>query len=93
MMPSSRMPAYVPQQQQQGIRRKLDATMPAGETTADMVPRADNNPMDVGTVRKKLDNYEYRTALDFADDIRLIFSNCFKYKQQSQATSHCWRRT
>ncbi|XP_062138765.1 uncharacterized protein LOC133847617 isoform X2 [Drosophila sulfurigaster albostrigata] len=83
MMPSSRMPAYVLQQQQQGINRKLDATMPAGETTADMVPRADNNPMDVGTVRKKLDNYEYRTALDF----------CFKYKQQSQATSHCWRRT
>lgn len=26
-----------------------------------------------------MDNREYRTALEFASDVRLIFTNCYKY--------------
>ncbi|XP_060526053.1 bromodomain-containing protein 3 isoform X3 [Cylas formicarius] len=36
-------------------------------------------PMDLGTVKQKMDNREYRTAQDFAQDVRLIFTNCYKY--------------
>lgn len=36
-------------------------------------------PMDFGTVKKKMDNREYRTPQDFAADVRLIFTNCYKY--------------
>ncbi|KAL1457188.1 hypothetical protein WDU94_001846 [Cyamophila willieti] len=36
-------------------------------------------PMDLGTVRKKMRNRSYKTAKEFADDVRLIFSNCYKY--------------
>uniref|UniRef100_A0A1B6EN04 Bromo domain-containing protein n=2 Tax=Cuerna arida TaxID=1464854 RepID=A0A1B6EN04_9HEMI len=36
-------------------------------------------PMDLGTVKTKMDNREYRTALEFASDVRLIFTNCYKY--------------
>lgn len=36
-------------------------------------------PMDLGTVRKKMKNRTYKTAKEFADDVRLIFSNCYKY--------------
>lgn len=36
-------------------------------------------PMDFGTVKQKMDNREYRTPQDFASDVRLIFSNCYKY--------------
>lgn len=35
--------------------------------------------MDFGTVKQKMDNREYRTPQDFASDVRLIFSNCYKY--------------
>ncbi|XP_031333781.1 bromodomain-containing protein 3-like isoform X3 [Photinus pyralis] len=37
------------------------------------------NPMDLGTVKQKMDNREYRTAQEFAADVRLIFTNCYKY--------------
>lgn len=36
-------------------------------------------PMDLGTVKQKMDNREYRTAQEFAADVRLIFTNCYKY--------------
>ncbi|XP_054272014.1 bromodomain-containing protein 3-like isoform X3 [Macrosteles quadrilineatus] len=36
-------------------------------------------PMDLGTVKTKMDNREYRTAPEFAADVRLIFTNCYKY--------------
>lgn len=35
--------------------------------------------MDFGTVKKKMDQREYRSIHDFASDVRLIFSNCYKY--------------
>ncbi|KAK6031730.1 Bromodomain protein, partial [Ostertagia ostertagi] len=37
------------------------------------------NPMDLGTIKKKLDNKQYANAQEFADDIMLVCSNCFTY--------------
>lgn len=38
-------------------------------------------PMDLATVRDKMDNGEYRAATEFAADVRLIFTNCYRYNQ------------
>ncbi|XP_062268551.1 bromodomain-containing protein 3-like isoform X1 [Platichthys flesus] len=37
------------------------------------------HPMDLSTVKKKVDGGEYQDARGFAADVRLIFSNCYKY--------------
>ncbi|XP_040573332.1 bromodomain-containing protein 2 isoform X1 [Lepeophtheirus salmonis] len=37
------------------------------------------NPMDLGTIKNKMDNRSYNSAQEFAADVRLIFTNCFKY--------------
>lgn len=39
-------------------------------------------PMDLGTVKKKMDDREYKSASEFADDVRLIFTNCYKYNPE-----------
>lgn len=36
-------------------------------------------PMDVGTVRKKLEQGQYRTPLEVRDDLRLVWRNCATY--------------
>ncbi|XP_037037048.1 homeotic protein female sterile-like isoform X4 [Bradysia coprophila] len=36
-------------------------------------------PMDLGTVKRKMDGREYKSAPEFAADVRLIFTNCYKY--------------
>ena len=36
-------------------------------------------PMDLGTVKQKMDGREYRSPKLFANDVRLIFTNCYKY--------------
>ncbi|XP_041914065.1 bromodomain testis-specific protein isoform X2 [Alosa sapidissima] len=36
-------------------------------------------PMDMGTIKRKMDTREYTDALQFAADVRLMFSNCYKY--------------
>lgn len=42
-------------------------------------PQVIKKMMDLGTVKKKLENSEYRTASECADDIRLIWQNCKEY--------------
>ncbi|CAG2162156.1 unnamed protein product [Oppiella nova] len=37
------------------------------------------SPMDLGTAKTKMDNREYRKPDEFATDVRLIFTNCYKY--------------
>eukprot|EP00924_Labyrinthula_sp_SR-Ha-C_P003801 maker-scaffold_3-snap-gene-5.0-mRNA-1 protein AED:0.03 eAED:0.03 QI:121/1/1/1/0.5/0.66/3/62/221 len=37
------------------------------------------HPMDLSTVRKKLDAFEYETAQDFYEDVKLIWQNCLIY--------------
>lgn len=36
-------------------------------------------PMDLTTVKNKMENREYSTPQEFATDVRLIFTNCYKY--------------
>merc|ERR1719244_1175313 len=36
-------------------------------------------PMDLGTVKTKMEGRDYRTPAEFAIDMRLIFTNCYKY--------------
>ncbi|KAK9088220.1 hypothetical protein Scep_027302 [Stephania cephalantha] len=38
-----------------------------------------SEPMDLGTVKKKLENGSYSSARDFAADVKLTFSNAMKY--------------
>ena len=38
-------------------------------------------PMDFGTVRKRLNNKYYWSGSECRDDIRLVFSNCFLYNK------------
>uniref|UniRef100_A0A8C6SWB0 Bromodomain containing 2 n=1 Tax=Neogobius melanostomus TaxID=47308 RepID=A0A8C6SWB0_9GOBI len=40
-------------------------------------------PMDLGTIKKKMDSRQYPDAQAFAADVRLIFSNCYKYNHPS----------
>ncbi|XP_063129105.1 bromodomain testis-specific protein isoform X9 [Rattus norvegicus] len=37
------------------------------------------NPMDLGTIKGKMDKQEYKDACEFAADVRLMFMNCYKY--------------
>uniref|UniRef100_H3CKK7 Bromodomain containing 3b n=1 Tax=Tetraodon nigroviridis TaxID=99883 RepID=H3CKK7_TETNG len=37
------------------------------------------HPMDLSTIRKKMDKGEYSEPQSFATDVRLMFSNCYKY--------------
>ncbi|XP_029473541.1 bromodomain testis-specific protein isoform X2 [Rhinatrema bivittatum] len=36
-------------------------------------------PMDLGTIKEKMDNRKYKDAHEFAADVRLMFMNCYKY--------------
>lgn len=38
-----------------------------------------HQPMDLGTIKKKMESRVYTDALQFAADIRLMFSNCYMY--------------
>ncbi|XP_075792639.1 bromodomain testis-specific protein [Pelodiscus sinensis] len=42
-------------------------------------PDAMKCPIDLITIKKKMDNYEYKDIQEFAADIRLMFINCYKY--------------
>eukprot|EP00112_Aurelia_sp_Birch-Aquarium-sp1_P016040 Seg36.4 transcript_id=Seg36.4/GoldUCD/mRNA.D3Y31 product="Bromodomain testis-specific protein" protein_id=Seg36.4/GoldUCD/D3Y31 len=37
------------------------------------------HPMDLGTIKRKMDTREYDNANEFSSDFRLIFTNCYKY--------------
>ncbi|XP_076308792.1 bromodomain-containing protein 3-like isoform X3 [Tachypleus tridentatus] len=37
------------------------------------------HPMDLGNVKEKLETGKYKSPEEFASDIRLIFTNCYKY--------------
>ncbi|XP_075038490.1 bromodomain testis-specific protein isoform X2 [Mixophyes fleayi] len=38
-----------------------------------------NCPMDLGTIRDKMDNGQYKDTREFASDVRLMFMNCYKH--------------
>ena len=47
----------------------------------DDYPLIVTKPMDLGTVKKKIENDEYNTVEDIAADIRLVWSNCMLYNR------------
>ncbi|GBN22212.1 Bromodomain-containing protein 4A [Araneus ventricosus] len=44
------------------------------------------HPMDLITIKKKLYNHEYKKPEEFASDVRLIFTNCYKYNPPDHET-------
>ncbi|ELT92995.1 hypothetical protein CAPTEDRAFT_169335 [Capitella teleta] len=36
-------------------------------------------PMDLGSIRQKLETREYESPAEFAEEVRLIFTNCYRY--------------
>ncbi|KAJ7107661.1 Bromodomain-containing protein, partial [Mycena crocata] len=42
-------------------------------------PKIIKKPMDLSTMRKKLDNHEYPTAQKFYEDFKLMIRNCFAF--------------
>lgn len=42
-------------------------------------PKIIKRPMDMSTMRRKLDAHEYRTASSFWDDFKLMIRNCFTF--------------
>ncbi|XP_037106242.1 bromodomain testis-specific protein [Syngnathus acus] len=49
-------------------------------------------PMDLGTIKKKMEQREYTAAKEFAADIRLMFSNCFKYNPPAHEVVYMARK-
>ncbi|XP_035763327.1 bromodomain testis-specific protein isoform X2 [Neolamprologus brichardi] len=50
------------------------------------------HPMDLSTIKKKMDQREYGNAKEFAADVRLMFSNCYKYNPPSNEVVHMARK-
>ncbi|KAJ1171050.1 hypothetical protein NDU88_002921, partial [Pleurodeles waltl] len=42
------------------------------------------HPMDLSTIKEKLENGKYQDAQEFAADMRLMFMNCYKYNSPNQ---------
>ncbi|XP_024865748.1 bromodomain testis-specific protein isoform X5 [Kryptolebias marmoratus] len=49
-------------------------------------------PMDLSTIRNKMDQREYANAKEFAADVQLMFSNCYKYNPPSHEVVHMARK-
>nr|XP_020465718.1 bromodomain testis-specific protein isoform X2 [Monopterus albus] len=49
-------------------------------------------PMDLSTIKKKMDQQEYANAKEFAADVRLMFSNCYKYNPPSHEVVYMARK-
>ncbi|KAK3705141.1 hypothetical protein RRG08_005530 [Elysia crispata] len=49
-------------------------------------------PMDLGTVKKKMDERQYRSASEFAEDVRQIFQNCYRYNPQDSDVAKMGRK-
>ncbi|XP_042339672.1 bromodomain testis-specific protein isoform X2 [Plectropomus leopardus] len=49
-------------------------------------------PMDLGTIKTKMDQREYANAKEFAADVRLMFSNCYKYNPPSHEVVYMARK-
>jgi hypothetical protein len=59
-------------------------------------PTIITNPMDLGTVKKNLDNGDYKIFQDFMNDINLIWKNCKTYNQPGseivKMANHCEKK-
>lgn len=49
-------------------------------------------PMDLGSVGRKWDGRGYRRPQEFADDVRLIFYNCYRYNPEDhEVVKMAWK--
>ncbi|KAG0202210.1 hypothetical protein BGX28_005202 [Mortierella sp. GBA30] len=48
-----------------------------------LYPKIITSPMDLGTIRKKLEANEYRSAADVREHVELVVSNCRKFNPRS----------
>ena len=59
-------------------------------------PTIITHPMDLGTVKKNLENGEYKIFQDFMNDINLIWKNCKTYNKAGseivKMATHCEKR-
>ncbi|KAM9832383.1 bromodomain testis-specific protein [Neosynchiropus ocellatus] len=49
-------------------------------------------PMDLSNIKKKMDQRKYMSAKEFAADVRLMFSNCYKYNPPSHEVVYMARK-
>ncbi|XP_061682195.1 bromodomain testis-specific protein isoform X2 [Syngnathoides biaculeatus] len=49
-------------------------------------------PMDLSTIKKKMEQREYKAAREFAADVRLMFSNCYKYNAPAHEVVYMGRK-
>lgn len=68
-------PIFVSQDYAWPFYRPVDAELLGLTDYYDIIKR----PMDFGTVKRKMDRREYQNINEFASDVRLIFTNCYKY--------------
>lgn len=45
-------------------------------------PEIVKEPMDLGTIKRRIERGHYETAAQCADDIRLVWRNCMEYNQE-----------
>jgi len=50
------------------------------------------NPMDLGTIRGKLNDMQYTSNQEVINDIRLVFSNCYSYNMEDAEEYGCAER-
>lgn len=46
------------------------------------------HPMDLGTIKKKIENNDYKDVADVASDVRLVWSNCMLYNRDGSEYYH-----
>lgn len=51
-------------------------------------PKMVKKPMDLGTIKKKLEDGQYKNMSEVADDIRLVWTNCMAYNQDGSEFYH-----
>lgn len=49
------------------------------------------NPIDLGTIREKLESYQYKSKDDFLGDVQLMFNNCYAYNGMESDVSRLAR--
>lgn len=50
------------------------------------------HPMDLSTIKRKMDNRDYKNPDQFAADVRLMFSNSYKYNPVDHEVNKCGRK-
>ena len=50
------------------------------------------NPMDLSTMKKKIDAHEYTSVMDYRDDIILMTENCMTYNKMDTIYYHAARK-